>query len=37
MESALNYKDCNIKYVYVRVRENRLKIVWKLAFFMFLG
>jgi len=27
MESALNYKDCNIKYVYVRVRENRLKIV----------
>jgi len=27
MESALNYKDCDIKYVYVRVPESGLKFV----------
>ena len=37
MESAWDYKDSDIKYVYVRVPESGLEFVWKLAFFMFLG
>jgi len=37
MESALDYKDSDIKYVLVRVPESGLKFVRKLAFFMFLG
>ena len=37
MKSALNYKDSDIIYVFVRVPESSLKFVWKLAFFMCLG
>jgi len=29
MESALNYKDCDIKYVLARVPESCLKLEWK--------
>jgi len=35
MESEWNYKDSDIKYVYVRVPESGLKFVWKVALFMF--
>jgi len=28
MESALNYKDSDIKYVFVRVLESCLKLEW---------
>jgi len=28
MESALNYKDSDIKYVFGRVPESRLKLGW---------
>ena len=37
MESALHYKDSDMKYVYVLVPESGLKFVWKLAFYIFLG
>jgi len=32
MESSLNYKDCDIKYVYVRVPESCLKLGCKTGF-----